>query len=107
MGNVMMMEGSYIYGGALVTITQVNVTPDMSECKIYLSIYNAKDKDEVLASIRRNTPILKKNLSSRIRNHVRRIPKIHFYIDETLDEASRLDKLLAGLNPSNESREEE
>jgi len=106
LGNVMMMEGSYIFGVALVTITAVKVTPDMSESKIYLSVYNAKDKDQVLDAIRKNTTILKRNLASRIRKHVRRIPKIHFYLDETLDEVSRLDKLIAGLNVPNSGEEE-
>lgn len=106
LGNVMMMEGSYIYENALVTITSVKVTPDMSESKIYLSIYNAKDKDKVLDAIRKNTPILKRNLASRIRKHVRRIPKIHFYMDETLDEVSRLDRLIAGLNVPKSGEEE-
>lgn len=107
LGNVMMMEGSYIYGGALVTITRVKVTPDMSQSKIYLSIYNAKDKEAVLAAIRQNTQILKRNLSSRIRKHVRRIPKIHFYLDETLDEVSRLDRLISNLNAPYTKQEEE
>jgi len=109
LGHVLMMEGSYIYGSALVTITRVKVTPDMSESKVYLSIYNAKDKDKILESIRKSTHTLKRNLSSRIRKHVRRIPKISFYTDDTLDEQGKLDRLFVQLRESNQmgTREEE
>ena len=107
LGTVMQAEGSYIYGEALVTVTKVKVTPDISEAKIYLSIYNAKDKELVLRRIRENTPHLKRNLAHRIKKHVRRIPKIQFYNDETLDEANKMDRLLDSLKASGAMGEEE
>ena len=107
LGHVLMMEGSYIYGGALVTITKVKVTPDMSECKVYISIYNATDKEKVLENIRKNTHSLKRNLSGRIRKHVRRVPKIQFYTDDTLDEVNKMDNLFKQLRESNQMGEEE
>jgi len=107
LGTVMLQEGSYIYGEALVTVTKVTVTPDISEAKIYLSIYNAKNKEHVLDSIRKNTHQLKRNLAQRIKKHVRRIPKIRFFSDETLDEANRMDRLLDSLKASGAMGEEE
>ena len=85
-GTVLQREGSYIYGDAFVTVTTVRVTPDISEAKIYLSVYNVNDKEAVIDSMRRNMSTLKRNLSQRIRKHVRRIPALSFYNDDTLDE---------------------
>ena len=107
LGTVMLQEGSYIYGEAFVTVTKVKVTPDISEAKIYLSIYNTKDKELVLRRIRENVHQLKRNLAHRIKKHVRRIPKIQFFNDETLDEANRMDKLLDDLKASGAMGEEE
>ena len=107
LGHVLMMEGPYIYGDAMVTVTQVQVTPDISESKVYLSVYNATNKEAVLESIRRNTHTLKRDLSSRIRKHVRRIPKLQFYIDETIDEVLKMDRLFQNLRDTNQMGEEE
>ncbi|MGA0232054.1 MAG: 30S ribosome-binding factor RbfA [Saprospiraceae bacterium] len=93
-GQVLLQEGSYIYGDAFVTVTKVYVTPDISLAKIYLSVYNANNKQAIVDKVNEHASQLKKNLAHRIRKHVRRIPEIDFYIDETLDEIYRVNKLL-------------
>ena len=93
-GQVLLQEGSYIYGDAFVTVTKVYVTPDISLAKIYLSVYNAINKQAIVDKVNEHASQLKKNLAHRIRKHVRRIPEIDFYIDETLDEIYRVNKLL-------------
>lgn len=106
-GVVLQKEGSYIYGDAFVTVTQVKVTPDISEAKIYLSVYNVGDKEAVIGRIRQNTSILKRNLVQRIRKHVRRIPSLSFYNDDTLDEMYHLNRVFDNLNTKNPSKAEE
>lgn len=93
-GQVLLQEGSYIYGDAFVTVTKVYVTPDISLAKIYLSVYNVSNKLAIVDKVNEHASQLKKNLAHRIRKHVRRIPEIDFYIDETLDEIYRVNKLL-------------
>jgi ribosome-binding factor A len=90
---VFQQEGSYIYGQAFVSVSLVKVSPDLSVAKVYLSIFNTDNKEEVLKKIINHTHILKQGLSSRIKNHIRRIPQIHFYIDDTTDEMYRVDSL--------------
>ncbi len=106
-GDVLLKEGSYIYGDAFVTVTQVKVTPDISEAKIYLSIYNVNDKEAVLSSVRRNLAHLKRNLSQRIRKHIRRVPDLSFYNDDTLDEMYHLNKVFDNLHAQKLMGEEE
>ncbi|MEE9439212.1 MAG: 30S ribosome-binding factor RbfA [Saprospiraceae bacterium] len=97
-GTVLQQEGTYIYGTAFVTVTQVNVTPDLSIAKIYVSIFNVEDKTVVLKQMHDNLHTLKKGLAYRIRKHVRRIPSISFYLDDTLDEMYKLNSLFDNLN---------
>ncbi len=106
-GTVLLNEGQYIYGDAFVTVTSVQVTPDISEAKIYLSIYNVNDKEAVINRIRQSTHLLKKNLSQRVRKHIRRIPVLQFYNDETLDEMYHLNKIFDDLRDRNLMGEEE
>jgi len=97
-GHVVREEGSYIYGSEpFVTVTSVVVTPDLSLAKIYLSIYNVEDKNEVINLMEHAHHQLKQALVKRIRKHIRRIPEIAFYEDDTLDEMYRLRNLFDNL----------
>ena len=101
-GTVLQQEGIYIYGEAFVTITSVRLTPDLSMAKLYFSVFNAEDKNEVILLMRKNMHTLKQALVTRIRMHVRRIPELAFFEDETLDEMYRLNKLFDKLNKGEE-----
>lgn len=90
-------EGSYIYGNALVTATNVVVSPDMGQAKIYLSVYNTEEKQAVILMLEDQITRLRQGLAHRIKKHVRRIPEISFYLDDTLDEMFRLNSLFNKL----------
>ncbi len=91
-------QGAYIYGSeALVSVTKVMMSPDLGLAKIYLSVYNTEDKNSVLLMIREEKTRLKQQLTNRIRKHVRRIPKVDFYLDDTLDEMYKIDDLLNSI----------
>lgn len=97
-GIVLQQEGSYIYGSAFVTVTQVQVTPDLSQAKLYISVYNTEDKEAVLSMITKELRKLKQSLAYRIRKHVRRIPDIAVYLDDTLDEMYKLNEIFDNLD---------
>ena len=93
-GQVLQSEGSYIYGSdPFVTVTSVNMSPDMSIAKIYLSVYNIDDKQNVILEMDEENTRLRGALAHRIKRHVRRIPEIQFYLDDTLDEMYRLNEI--------------
>ncbi len=94
---VLQEEGSYIYKNALVTVTRVLMSPDLKYAKIYLSVYNRDDKAVVIQELNQEKSRLKNGLGTRIRKHVRRIPEIDFFLDDTLDEMSRLNELFDEL----------
>ena len=105
---VLQQEGSYIYGPQpLVTVTEVHPTPDLSQCKIYLSIWNTDDKQSVLLKMEEEHHRLKAGLASRVRKHIRRIPAIAFFIDETLDEMHRVEALFDRLEDEGQLGQEE
>lgn len=80
--------------GALVTITQVNVTPDLSIARVNLSIFGGAGKEAVLGLMKEHKNELRYELGQRIRNQVRIIPELQFFIDDTLDRIERIDELL-------------
>lgn len=91
---VLQQEGSYLYGSqVLVSVTHVIMSPDLGLAKIYISVYNTDNKQAVLLQIHEGTHRLKQLLAHRIRKHVRRIPTIDIYLDETLDEIDKVENL--------------
>lgn len=105
---VLQQEGSYVYGPEpLVTVTEVHPTPDLSQCKIYVSIWNTDNKMEVIMSMNQEHQRLKSALAYRIRKHIRRIPAISFFIDETLDEMNRVENLFERLEDEGQLPKEE
>jgi len=92
-GTVLYEKGPNIYGDTLVTVTNVISTKDFGLSKIYLSVYNTENKLAVINMLEAENKNLRKELARRIRKHVRRIPYIDFYLDETLDEMYKVDSL--------------
>jgi ribosome-binding factor A len=88
-------EGSLIYGrDKLVTVTQVKMSPDLLIAKIYISVYGTENKQEVILELEENYPRLRQVLGAKIGRHMRRVPSLEFFLDETLDEMYRVEELL-------------
>ncbi|MDX1408944.1 MAG: 30S ribosome-binding factor RbfA [Saprospiraceae bacterium] len=104
---VLQQEGRYLFDDALVTVTSVKMTSDLGLAKIYLSVYNTDDKQSLVLMMEEEKPRLRQALATRIRKHVRRIPDVDFYLDDTLDEMYRLNALFDRLHADNQMGSEE
>jgi ribosome-binding factor A len=78
---------------AMVSVSSVKVTPDLLEARIYLSIYNAADKQEVLKKIEDRQWEIKKELAARVKTQLRRIPELKIFLDDTLDHVFKMEEL--------------
>ena len=94
-------------GGALVTVTKVKMSSDLGLAKIYLSVYNTENKQEVLLMFQQEAMRLRQSLAQRIRHKMRRVPDIDFYLDDTLDEMYRLNSIFDKLHSDNQMGSEE
>ena len=105
-GQVLQSEGPYIYGSeAFVTVTEVNMSPDFGIAKIYLSVFGIDDKQNVIMEMDENYPRLRQSLGNRLKRHVRRIPNLQFYLDDTLDEMYRLNQVFDRLDTDKDEEE--
>ena len=80
--------------GVMVSVTRVRVSPDLSICTAYLSIFPSEKSEELLQNIKRNTSQIRYELGTRVRNQLRIIPELRFFIDDSLDYIERIDELL-------------
>ncbi len=80
--------------GVMVSVTRVRVSPDLSICTAYISIFPSEKSEELLQNIQRNTSQIRYELGTRVRNQLRIIPELRFFIDDSLDYIERIDELL-------------
>ena len=104
---VIMNEGPNIQPGVLLTVTDVKMSSDLGLAKIYISVYGTEKKLDVIDALESNNTLLRQQLAARIKRHVRRIPNINIYLDETLDEMYRLRNVFGQLHDQNLMGKEE
>jgi ribosome-binding factor A len=94
MGDIFEIEMRRLFPNAMITITKVNVTKDLSIARFYLSIFALRDKKPELESIREHIPEFRYRLGNQIRRQVRIIPHVEFFEDDSLDYIENLEKLM-------------
>jgi ribosome-binding factor A len=84
--------------GGLVSLTAVKVTPDLLEARIYLSFFQVKDAAAALKKIEERSWEIKRELATRVKQQLRRIPVLQYFQDDTLEHASKMEELFKKLN---------
>lgn len=85
------------FGKGLISVTNVRITSDLSIARFYLSLFNVEDKEVVIQKFKENTTEFRKKLGAKLRHQLRKIPEFEFYIDDTLDYAFHIEKVLKDL----------
>ena len=80
--------------GVMVSVTRTKISPDLSICTAYLSIFPAERGEELLQNITRDGKQIRYELGTRIRHQMRIVPELRFFIDDSLDYIERIDELL-------------
>lgn len=83
-----------LYKGSMLTVTKVKISPDLSEAKIFLSLFGDENNEELLDRITLHTNEIRNELGKKVRHQLRIIPKLKFYIDDSLDYIQNIDDLL-------------
>lgn len=87
-------EAAGLIAGAMVTVTVVRVSPDLSFAKIFLSVFPFERSGEVMKKLGDNNWMIRKALGTRVRNQLKQVPEIAFQIDDSLEYIENIDNLL-------------
>ncbi len=77
----------------IMSVTRVEMTPDLLEARVHVSIFPSKNAAEVLEQIKQIKSQIRYKLGQQM-SHIRRIPDLKFFLDDTLDYLERIDQLL-------------
>ena len=86
-------EGMNYLPNTLITITKVRVTPDLAIARIFLSFLNSGNVQLSLNTIKSHSSEIRYKLGARIKDQVRIIPQLEFFIDDTSAYVERMDKI--------------
>ena len=78
--------------GSVVTVPEVRMTPDLKLANAYVMPLGGAHADEIAAVLNRHAKYIRGRLAPRI--NMKYAPEVRFYVDDTFDEASRIDALL-------------
>lgn len=80
--------------GVLVTVSVCRISPDMSICRVYLSVFPSAKAEEIIKNINENAKAIRFELGKRVRYQLRIIPELKFFLDDSLDYIENIDHLL-------------
>ena len=80
--------------GVMVSVTRAKISPDLSICTAYLSIFPSEKGDELLENIEKNSQQIRYVLGQRVRHQLRIVPELRFFIDDSLDYIEHIDEVL-------------
>ncbi|MBN8641059.1 MAG: 30S ribosome-binding factor RbfA [Flavobacteriales bacterium] len=80
----------------IISVSKVSVTTDLGVARVYLSVFPTDRATEILEAVKSNAPLIKHDLSQRVKLQLRKVPNLTFFIDDTLDYLEKIDNALAG-----------
>ena len=95
-------RGGYIVGG-MITVSVVRMTADLSLAKIYITVFPDNQLNTIVNELNERAWEIRKQLGARIKNKMRKMPDIRFYVDDSFVEAEKIDRLLKKVKENNES----
>lgn len=94
LAEIIRSKGMVAYNGVMVTVSEVRVTPDLSQAKVYVSIFPSSKAEQVMEIIRNSVKQLRGELGRLVAKQLRIVPELLFFLDTSLDYAEHIDELL-------------
>jgi ribosome-binding factor A len=94
LSEIIQQEMQVLASGALVTVTKVQIVPDLSLARIYLSVFGKPQKAEIVSAFNKHSGEIRGLLGQRVRHQLRIVPELRFFEDDSLDYIDNIENLL-------------
>lgn len=94
MAEIIRSKGMSAFNGAMVTVSGVKISPDLSVAKVYVSIFPSEKAEGVMDILQDNVRPLRGELGARVGRQLRIVPEISFILDNSLDYVEHIEELL-------------
>ena len=94
MAEIIRAKGMAAFDGALVSVSGVKISPDLSQAKVYVSIFPSSKSEAVMDIISEMSRSLRGELGRRVGKQLRIVPELQFFLDDSLDYVEHIEELL-------------
>ena len=94
LAEIIRSKGMAAFGGAMVSVTEGRISPDLSVAKVYVSVFPSSKAEAVMQMINENSRALRGELGRHVAKQLRIVPELVFFLDSTLDYVEHIDELL-------------
>lgn len=94
LGEILQRLDKDVLKGKLVSVTVVRVSPDLSLAKVYLSVFPSEGSQAFVDELKHHVKHIRNVLGQRVRNQLRIVPELAFFVDDSLDYVNHIDDLL-------------
>ena len=94
LSEILQLKGRDLIGTSLVSVTVVRISPDLSIARVYISVFGTEDKEALLTKMNQQSYAIRKKLGERIRNQMRKVPELKFFLDNSVDYSQQIEDLL-------------
>jgi ribosome-binding factor A len=94
-----------MFNGGMVSISNVKITPDLLEARIYLSLFQVGDPAKAIQYFEDRKHEIKRELASRVKHQLRRMPELKFFHDDTLDQVFKIEEIFRKINDEKKNEE--
>ena len=81
---------------SFVTVTACKITNDLSFAKVYVTVLNDKERDNIIKLLNKASNFIERELSKRI--EIRKMPDITFVYDESLEYALNIENIIESID---------
>ena len=90
LAEIIRSKGMAMFGGAMVSVTEVRISPDLSVAKVYVSIFPSSKAEAAMQIIEDNARAIRGELGRLVAKQFRIVPELVFHLDSTLDYVDEL-----------------
>ena len=87
-------KGMAFFDGAMVSVSGVEISPDLSVARIYVSIFPSEKAEAAMKTLNDNIRSSRGEMGAQIGKQIRITPEIGFYLDSSLDYVEHIEELL-------------
>ncbi len=102
LGELFQREGNNLLPNTMITVTKVRTTPDLGIVRVFLSFFNSPNNQLALNTIKAHSSEIRYHLGKRIKDQVRGVPQLEFFVDDTHEYVDRMDKIFTKIHKDDE-----
>lgn len=94
LAEIIRSKGMAHYDGAMVSVSGVKISPDLSVARVYVSIFPSSKAEKIMAQLEEEKRELRGELGRNVRQQLRIVPEITLFLDSSLDYVEHIEELL-------------